>query len=368
MSAKISSSRWLSVFGAFGLVCAGSLVADVRADGPPGTSPLFYAGTIEDDGALAEGSLPIGVAVFDDADPALPESRLCDIPSANRDVVRGRFRIDVSACVDAVSDNPDVFVEVTVRGVPLPRQKLGAVPYALEAQRSQTAAVAEAVAGGSVDAAALANNSVTGAAIAAAAVGASEIASGAVGSVQIANGAVTAGNIADGVVGSLQLANAGVATADLADAAVTAAKLAPNSVDGSRIVDRSIQGGDILQNSLGGDLLQNGSVERRHAPFALSGAFVDGPPVTSNLVVFATTSILTTQNVALSRHTIPFSGVTFTRAPTCVVVNGDLNTFFGGAMSVVFTSTTAVEIGVREYNGQPVPEQIFRVNTICIGS
>lgn len=283
MSAMNSSSRWLSVLGAGSLVCAGYFVAGAHAEGPPGSSPLFYAGTLEDDGALAEGSLPIGVAIFDDADPAPPESRLCDIPSTNRSVSRGRFRIDVSACVDAVSDNPDVFVEVTVRGVPLPRQKLGAVPYALEAQRAQTAAVAEAVAGGAVDAAALANNSVSATAIAAAAVGSSEVADGSLGGIDVADGSIGVGDLGDGSVGAFEIIDGSVGVADLGDGSVGAFEIIDGSVgvadlgDGSvgafEIIDGSVGVADLGDNSVGAFEIVDGSVGAAELGDGSVGAF-----------------------------------------------------------------------------------------------
>jgi hypothetical protein len=43
------------------------------------------------------------------------------------------------ACSDAISDNPDVWSELEVDGVPFGRTKLGAVPYAIEAQHALTA-------------------------------------------------------------------------------------------------------------------------------------------------------------------------------------------------------------------------------------
>ena len=146
--------------GAALLALGFGVARSAQADGVPVVEPLIYAGSLEEGGALVDGSVPIGFALFDDVDPATPENRLCDVPSANRAVERGRFRIDTSACRAALADNAEAFVELTVRGAPLPHIKVGAVPYALEADRAQRAVVAEAVAGGAIDAAAIADNAV----------------------------------------------------------------------------------------------------------------------------------------------------------------------------------------------------------------
>lgn len=114
----------------------GTLVA--RADGIPTTTPLFYSGIVENDAGPLTGSVPIGLRLFDDAVVG-GDNELCDVSALQQTLVNGEFRIDVSDCLDALRDNADVFAEVNVDNVPQPRVKVGALPFAIEAERASTA-------------------------------------------------------------------------------------------------------------------------------------------------------------------------------------------------------------------------------------
>jgi len=68
------------------------------------------------------------------------QNMTCVTPPANRTLSMGRFQVTLDpSCTDFVHANPDVSVQVIVEGVQLPKTKLGAVPYALEAQRAMEA-------------------------------------------------------------------------------------------------------------------------------------------------------------------------------------------------------------------------------------
>lgn len=82
-----------------------------------------------------EGSRQIDFALFTVADGG---TAACTA-STNTEVQRGRFRVDVSTCAAAIQANPDTWVELKIGGVLLPRRKVGAAPYALEALRAQDA-------------------------------------------------------------------------------------------------------------------------------------------------------------------------------------------------------------------------------------
>ena len=136
----------------------------------PGTE-LFYSGQLTDDvGAPLLSSEELVVQFFD---AAVGGFQLCATESTEVDLAStlGGFRLELPvSCVSAVVDGGDVWAQLTVSGARMPRQKIGAVPYALVARESQQAAVAataleadraRSVADGSIGAAALAVGAVT---------------------------------------------------------------------------------------------------------------------------------------------------------------------------------------------------------------
>ena len=124
---------------------AGAFVAGYRAhvlaEGAPTMQPLFYSGTLEVDGALASGEYTVVMTLHDDATAG---NELCGVESKTT-VEGGRFRIDASDCAAAVAGEPDAWVQVVFTGgdgvehVLPERAKIGAVPYALEAQHAVSA-------------------------------------------------------------------------------------------------------------------------------------------------------------------------------------------------------------------------------------
>lgn len=113
----------------------------VRADGIPAT-PMTYAGVLEDaNGPVDSGKLPIQVSLYDG-----PDDGASNVCAAALDMIdftdkRGRFELTLAAnCTTAVQAQPDLYVDIQVAGVPqLPRPKLGAVPFAIEAGRASAA-------------------------------------------------------------------------------------------------------------------------------------------------------------------------------------------------------------------------------------
>jgi hypothetical protein len=119
-----------------GVVAATTMVGTrvwmARAAGVPATTPLFYAGTLEDENGALSGSKSIVIHFFDAVSGG---TEVCSpSPSGATQVTAGRFRVPIDgSCVDAVHKNPELWTEVSVDGQTLPRSKVGAVPYALEA-------------------------------------------------------------------------------------------------------------------------------------------------------------------------------------------------------------------------------------------
>lgn len=95
--------------------------------------PLFYAGVIEEDGALLDdGNVPVGLKLFT---APTAGTKVCDVSPVLSTVVRGQFRLDVAECAPALAANADLFAEVSVRNRAFPRMKLGAVPFVVDSQR-----------------------------------------------------------------------------------------------------------------------------------------------------------------------------------------------------------------------------------------
>lgn len=113
----------------------------VLAEGAPTQQPLFYSGNLEADGALASGDYAIKLSLYATASGG---KALCTAEETVT-VERGRFRMDASACAAAVAAEPDVWLAVSFTGSDgmeraiAGRSKVGAVPYALEAQHAVSA-------------------------------------------------------------------------------------------------------------------------------------------------------------------------------------------------------------------------------------
>lgn len=130
----------VSAAGAVGGYCLGQ----AHAEGIPQIAPLSYTGMLTDaSGTPLTGTREIRLEVA-------TEDRLehCETEAQNVALRAGAFRIDLPpACVGLVKANPDLWVEVFVDGTSLSRSKLGAVPYAIEADRAAVASTAETAVG-----------------------------------------------------------------------------------------------------------------------------------------------------------------------------------------------------------------------------
>jgi hypothetical protein len=108
------------------------LAGRARAAGIPATQTLTYSGLLTDAaGTPLTGSMPIQLGVFD---AATAGNLLCVTPSGPQTLSGGSFQVTLpDTCTAAVRGSADLWVEVTVGGVPIGRTKLGAVPYAVVA-------------------------------------------------------------------------------------------------------------------------------------------------------------------------------------------------------------------------------------------
>lgn len=127
----------LAVLAAAGI---GYRVGGARAEGVPATQPLTYTGMLEESGIPVTGERFIFVSLWKDAASTDAASRACNtVTTSKTAVAAGWFTVDLDpTCTAAVNANPDLWVEVLVEGQPLPRTKLKAVPYALQAGHAMT--------------------------------------------------------------------------------------------------------------------------------------------------------------------------------------------------------------------------------------
>jgi hypothetical protein len=115
------------------------LVGRARASGVPATQPLTFSGVLTDTtGAPLTGSKNLQVQVWDDAAAG---NVVCTSGSTAQTLVGGSFSIGLpTTCTTAVHASPDLWAELLVDGASVGRTKLGAVPYALEADTASNAA------------------------------------------------------------------------------------------------------------------------------------------------------------------------------------------------------------------------------------
>lgn len=122
-------------------IVLGYLAGRAHAAGIPAAKTMTYSGTLTDmNGAPLTGMKNIQVQLWDA--PAAGVSQCLAGPTAVT-LAAGGFEMTLpDGCTAAVHANPDLYVEVFVDGASTGRTKLGAVPYAVEADHAQTAASA----------------------------------------------------------------------------------------------------------------------------------------------------------------------------------------------------------------------------------
>ena len=111
-------------------VLVGYFASRASALGMPGTNPLYYSGLLTD--TAGKPLTNPQTIVLDLYDASTAGNKKCSTTSIATPLTQGRFRIALStACVTALQDNPDLWIEVSVGTTPMARTKIGAVPYVL---------------------------------------------------------------------------------------------------------------------------------------------------------------------------------------------------------------------------------------------
>jgi hypothetical protein len=112
------------------------------ADGIPTNQPLAYTGTLLNSvGAPVTTTTSLSLSLWDDPVATTTGNRKCEAlaPNITPDA-QGRFQVVLeAACLTAVKANPNLWVQVQIGLSVLPRSKLSAVPYAVEADRAALA-------------------------------------------------------------------------------------------------------------------------------------------------------------------------------------------------------------------------------------
>jgi hypothetical protein len=138
------SGKQRLVVGCVSALAAGAslvyVIGRARAAGVPSTPPVMtYSGTLTDaSGTPLTGTKNVQVQLWAQASGG--STPVCLTPSTAQALVGGSFQIPLpDTCTAAVHANAELWAEVSVDGSPLPRTKIGAVPYALEAGTATTA-------------------------------------------------------------------------------------------------------------------------------------------------------------------------------------------------------------------------------------
>lgn len=123
------------------LVGVGALTGRVLASGVPGTSPLTWSGVVIDEaGKPYPKAVPVSVAFYDGQSAT---TAACTSSTVQAQAGTGYFEVVLpAACAKAVHESNDLWSEMVVgdNQTVLPRSRVGAVPYALEAAVASDAA------------------------------------------------------------------------------------------------------------------------------------------------------------------------------------------------------------------------------------
>jgi len=135
ISSVIGFKRAAAVSGILLAASAATLLAvRARAAGIPAANALTYTGYLETpDGTPLTNSVQIAVGIWDAQNGG---NKVCEAESKKVAPVAGRFQLALPNCQAAIAANPELWLETTVDGKSLGRTKLGAVPYAVEANHA----------------------------------------------------------------------------------------------------------------------------------------------------------------------------------------------------------------------------------------
>lgn len=135
----VRNRRLLTAGGVLLAAAVASVVAvKARAAGIPSPNAMIYTGYLETpEGEPMTEEVNVALNLWDDMDEG---EAACEVAAVTVTPQGGRFQIQLSeACTEAVSANPNLWLEPIVNGKSLGRSKLGAVPYSVEANHAAAA-------------------------------------------------------------------------------------------------------------------------------------------------------------------------------------------------------------------------------------
>ncbi len=138
-----SARTWLLV--ALALVGVGIGIGLAVADRRPSAPPLVYSGIVLDGPVpIADGSHAIGLALYGASSGG---AAVCTIAPTGIATLAGHFSITLAdaACQTAMQSAEELWVEISVDGTTMPRGRAGAVPYAVQAERTILRAGTDAI-------------------------------------------------------------------------------------------------------------------------------------------------------------------------------------------------------------------------------
>lgn len=120
------------------VAAAGFLTVRARAAGIPAANPMVYSGYLETpEGKPMTDKVDVALSVWD---AAAEGNKVCEVASQTLKPIGGRFEVNLpDDCTVAVGAQPDLWLEPTINGTSPGRSKLGAVPYAIEANHALSA-------------------------------------------------------------------------------------------------------------------------------------------------------------------------------------------------------------------------------------
>jgi formylglycine-generating enzyme required for sulfatase activity len=138
--------RWIAPVVLSAALSAGMtalLFRRVSAEGIPSAPTLYYRGTLEEAGAAVTGTRAFRVRFYTTETGGTPA---CTAEAGAVTVTRGAFELPLGECVAAVRANANLWMELSsgtdlasATPVGITRTRLGAVPYAIEAERATAA-------------------------------------------------------------------------------------------------------------------------------------------------------------------------------------------------------------------------------------
>jgi hypothetical protein len=140
MKKRTGARAWFALASLALIASTAGWLRDGNADGIAATDPLYYTGNLQESGMPITGARAITLILWNSETETASSSNKCQTTVPTAPVTKGRFRIALDpACIVEIKANPDLWIEVIVGATSLGRKKLGAVPYAVEAQRASDA-------------------------------------------------------------------------------------------------------------------------------------------------------------------------------------------------------------------------------------